>query len=51
MLDWIIQHFRLLVDYNAGANIRLYDAFAVLYRAEIQRDCNGPVNSIHGTLD
>ena len=51
MLDWIIHHFRQLADYNAGANIRLYEAFAVLSYAELQRDCKGPFNSIHGTLN
>ena len=51
MLDWIIHHFRQLADYNSGANIRLYDAYAVLSDAELQRDRKGSFNSIHGTLN
>ena len=51
MLDWMIHHFRQLADYNSGANIRLYDAYAVLSDAELQRDRKGSFNSIHGTLN
>ncbi len=51
MLDWMIHHFRQLTDYNSGANIRLYDAYAVLSDAELQRDRKGSFNSIHGTLN
>ena len=51
MLDWMIHHFRQLADYNSGANIRLYDAYAILSDAELQRDRKGSFNSIHGTLN
>jgi len=51
MLDWMIHHFRQLTDYNSGANIRLYDAYAVLSDAELQRDRKRSFNSIHGTLN
>ena len=50
MLVWIIHHFRQLVDYNAGANIPVYDVFDVYSHAELQRDCKGSFNTIHGTL-
>ena len=51
MLDWMIHHFWQLTDYNSGANIRLYDAYAVLSDAELQRDRKGFFNSICGTLN
>ena len=51
MLDWMIHYFRQLTDYNSGANIRLYDAYAVLSDAELQRDRKRSFNSIHGTLN
>ena len=51
MLDWMIHHFRKLADYNSGAIIRLYDAYAVLSDAELQRDRKGSFNSICGTLN
>ena len=51
MLDWMIHHFRQLTDYNSGANIRLYDAYAVRSDAELQRDRKGSFNSIQGTLN
>ena len=51
MLDWMLHHFRQLAGYNSGANIRLYDAYAVLSDAELQRDRKGSFNSIHGTLN
>ena len=51
MLDSIIHHFRLLADYNAGANILLYYACAVLSDPERKRDRKGFFNSIHGTLN
>ena len=51
MLDWMIHHFRQLADYNSGANIRLYDAYAVRSDAELQRDRKGSFNSIQGTLN
>ena len=51
MLDWMIHHFRKLADYNSGAITRLYDAYAVLSDAELQRDRKGPFNSIRGTLN
>ena len=51
MLDWMIHHFRKLADYNSGAIIRLFDAYAVLSDAELQRDRKGSFNSIHGTLN
>jgi len=51
MLDWMIHHFWQLADYNAGANFRLYNAYAVLFDAELQRDRKGSFNSIHGTLN
>ena len=51
MLDWMIHHFRQLTDYNSGANIRLYDAYAVFSGAELQRDRKGFFNSIHVTLN
>ena len=51
MLDWMIHHFRQLADHNSGANIRLYDAYAILSDAELQRDRKGSFNSIQGTLN
>ena len=51
MLDWMIHHFRKLADYNSGVIIRLYDAYAVLSDAELQRDRKGPFNSTRGTLN
>ena len=51
MLDWMIHHFWKLADYNSGAIIRLYDAYAVLLDAELQRDRKASFNSICGTLN
>ena len=46
MLDWMIHHFRKLADYNSGAIIWLYDAYAVVSDAELQRDRKGSFKSI-----
>ena len=51
MLVWMIYHLWQLADYNAGANFRLYGAYAVFSGAELQRDRKGSFNSIHGTLN
>ena len=51
MLDWMIYHFRKWADYNSGAIIRLYDAYAVLSDAELQRDRKESFNSVCGTLN
>lgn len=51
MLDPIMQHFRLLAEYNAGANVRLYDACAGLPDDDRKRDRKGFFSSIHGTLN
>ncbi len=51
MLVWMIYRLWQLADYNAGANFRLYDAYAVFSGAELQRDRKGFFNSIHVTLN
>ena len=51
MLDWMIHHFRKWADYNSGVIIRLYDAYAVLSDAELQRDRKESFNSVCGTLN
>ena len=51
MLDWMIHQLWKLADYNSGAIIWLYDAYAVLSDAELQRDRKGPFDSICGTLN
>ncbi len=47
----MLDHFRLLAEYNRRANVRLYDACAALDEGELKRRRPAFFGSIHGTLN
>jgi uncharacterized damage-inducible protein DinB len=51
MTDPLLDHYRMLARYNAGANHRLYEACEGLSDTERKRDRKGFFASIHGTLN
>lgn len=47
----MLEHFKMLADYNRWANVQVYGAAAQLNDVEFHEDCGAFFGSLHGTLN